>query len=149
MFKKIRELRVRFAMDTKSRMMLYGAAVMLNILNLWVISQRDPSYLAGVVALFVIPATIMIYVVTGGIRAFLAPIGKIAEVSGGILSVCSVMMGPACILVIPFTFLVSWGIAPLILLLGTYYCPAILVPVVSHYYRKQIMESRAFEMGTL
>lgn len=146
MFKKIRELRVRFAMDTKSRMMLYGAAVLLNIANLWAISQRA---LPDVIALVVIAATIMIYVVTGGIRAFLAPIGKIAEVSGGIISLCSIAMGPFCIIVMPLCFICGWVFAPLLLLVGSYLCPAILVPVVSHYYRNQIMESRAFEMGTL
>lgn len=149
MFKKIGELRVRFAMDTVSRLGLYGAAVLLNIVNLWVISQRDPSYLAGVVALFVIPATIAIYVVTGGIRAFLAPIGKIAEVSGGIISLCSIAMGPFCILVMPFCCICGWVIAPLLLILGTYFCPAILVPMMSHYYRRQIEERMAFETGRL
>lgn len=143
MFKKIRDLRVRFAMDTMSRLGLYGAAVLLNIANLWAASRTNTT---DMITLAVFVATIMIYVITGGIRAFLAPIGYIAGVSGSILSVCSIMMGPACILVIPFAYLVSWVIAPLILLLGTYYCPAILVPVVSHYYRKQMMESRRFEM---
>lgn len=143
MFKKIKELRVRIAMDTKRRMLLYGAAVILNIVNLWAISQ---NHLPDVITGIIIAATIMIYVITGGIRAFLAPIRYIAVAFGKIVSMCSIVMGPVCILVIPLCSISGWLIAPLLLFLGTYFCPAILVPMISHYYRQQIDERLTFEV---